>query len=401
MLEKLEKYYEYYDIEKPNEPFSVIQNPGAKTVDSLMNKVVRGVEIQGRRDYSFADVTDMARCAILFDSYSEIPDFLRSLKSKSPTVSGYVSRFSSGYKGIHLNFQIDGCSVEIQLSIQKAWEVKQLTEHCYSKWRGFNEREKFSEIMQQIKIVQDSKSLLDSAPANKQLQEEYNTNVEYLNKLKHNLQENLQLQKLENQMTNDLYKELHNDGQFASIEEEVESLLLSYEINKEDLTVEKPFLTEPFRILENGKLDMESLKERATEVNAAAQKIQTQIIEVANNTLQEKDHHVELDSNIVKSSKMIENIMDLYNEKLESLIGSDINLINENIGAISYQRYNIAVGATKFAIKNNMLEEEAVKVLSSFYAEQKQNSNFKNGRYDLVGLAEKITSQVREKIANI
>ena len=98
-----------------------------------MTYVKRNVEIQGRKNFTLNDISDMARCSVLFNSYSDIPPFLKGLKQRIPSLTGYISRFPSGYRGIHLNFEIDGITVEIQLSTQRAWEVKQLTENFYTK----------------------------------------------------------------------------------------------------------------------------------------------------------------------------------------------------------------------------------------------------------------------------
>ena len=43
------KYYQYYGIPRPTEKFEQIQDPGAKSIKSLMDKILRKVEIQGNR----------------------------------------------------------------------------------------------------------------------------------------------------------------------------------------------------------------------------------------------------------------------------------------------------------------------------------------------------------------
>ena len=46
-------------------------------------------------------------------------------------MTGYISRFNNGYRGVHLNFKIDGVNVEVQLSSRDAWAVNKATEPIY------------------------------------------------------------------------------------------------------------------------------------------------------------------------------------------------------------------------------------------------------------------------------
>lgn len=153
--EKLATFYKELDLGefKPHS-ISHIANPGEKTKQSTFDKIKRNVEIFGKKDYTLQDVSDMSRCAVLLDSYEEVPIFLRSLKEQIPSLEGFISRFDSGYRGIHLNFEIDGINTEIQISTKEAWNVKEATELSYAKWRNFDQREEFANLFNLSKEIQ-------------------------------------------------------------------------------------------------------------------------------------------------------------------------------------------------------------------------------------------------------
>ena len=349
------------------------------------------MEIQGRKDYSLSDISDMARCSILFDSYKDIPNFLQRLKQNVPNVTGYIARFSSGYRGIHLNFEIDGITVEIQLSTKKAWEVKQLTEHCYTKCRSFNQRERFGEIMEQHKIVEALSQQVKDDPNNENLKEQFEQENSKLKTLKEAFSKDIELQKAENQMTSDLYKELHSDGEFNSIESEVESMLLSYEANKMSSKALHPEFKKPFKVDNQGKLDLQEVKERTTKANEIATKTQENLINNVKEALSTKDKDIVVDNNIKKGMTIVANVMNAYNQKLDEKLGNNQEIIADNINIISYQRYNIAVEATKFALKNDLPENDTQGILKSFYEDlQKNPENYPKNNYSLNSLVSQI-----------
>ncbi len=369
MLDKLAKYYEYYNIKAPTEKFDVIQNPGAKTISSLIDKVKRNVEIQGRKNFTLNDISDMARCSVLFNSYSDIPPFLKGLKQRIPSLTGYISRFPSGYRGIHLNFEIDGITVEIQLSTQRAWEVKQLTENFYTKWRGFNLQQKNKEIIDLSNEIKDLEQKLTNSTNDENLKQNLEEKKLLLRNLKKDLKTSIDLQNAESKMTKDLYTELHSDGQFAVVEDEIESLLLSFEATK-TISQEKEelkFLKETFSIDQNGNVNENEVRLRATNANSMAQSVQKNLIENVKQTLLVKNDNILVDDKINEGMKLIHKIINAYNENLQKVYQGKEENILDNINIISYQRYNIAVEVTKFALKHNLTKQDIPTLLYEFY----------------------------------
>ena len=139
MHEEVAKFCKELDVELPPYREGII-NPGAKSVKSLKDKAYRNVVKIGIDDYTLKDVNDMARCTITVDNYAQIPQLLRDLREEIPTLTGYISECENGYRGIHLNFTIDGFNTEIQIHTPEVAFTNQATEAIYSRWRSFDEK---------------------------------------------------------------------------------------------------------------------------------------------------------------------------------------------------------------------------------------------------------------------
>ena len=114
MQAEVSKFCKELKVELPPYREGII-NPGAKSVKSLKDKAYRNVVKIENDDYTLKDVNDMARCTITVDNYGQIPQLLRDLKEQIPTLTGYISECENGYRGVHLNFTIDGFNAEIQI----------------------------------------------------------------------------------------------------------------------------------------------------------------------------------------------------------------------------------------------------------------------------------------------
>ena len=116
-----------------------VVDPGAKSVESLMNKVSRKAGTQA--DYNVFSAKDHARAALLVNDFNSVPQTIEALKKHFPNLSGEVfidtPLNNSGYRGIHLSVAMDGgVNAEIQLSTPEAWAIKKQTDAIYDKWRN-------------------------------------------------------------------------------------------------------------------------------------------------------------------------------------------------------------------------------------------------------------------------
>ena len=147
MSELLNKFYEEYGI-KPFElpEDKVLIDPGVKSTKSLESKVHRYVDNFGVEDYRLREVSDISRCTVLVESYSQVPSIIKKIKEYSSNAVGYISECPNGYKGIHLNFTKDGIATEIQICTADVFKTGQATEVIYQKWREFNFREELAKI---------------------------------------------------------------------------------------------------------------------------------------------------------------------------------------------------------------------------------------------------------------
>lgn len=126
-----------------------VNDGGAKSVDSLVNKVLRKHEA-GETDYTLYDAKDHVRCAIELPSIADVPAAIQALKNSFPTLSGKAAISApmndSGYRGIHLVVDFgDGLKGEIQLTTPEAWQIKLKTDAIYEKWRNVPEESQTAE----------------------------------------------------------------------------------------------------------------------------------------------------------------------------------------------------------------------------------------------------------------
>ncbi len=381
MIKKLERYYNYYGINAPDKKFEVIQNPGAKSIKSLKDKIQRKIEIEGNLDYKLADIRDMARCSVLLNSYRDIPQFLLQLKQKYPSLNGYIARFPSGYKGIHLNFNIDGITVELQLSTQRSWEVKQLTEYCYVKWRNFNLKDREKTIREQEanleRLKENLKTFREEGKDVEKLQAEVERLDKYIIDLKIELKNDLKMQKQENDMTRELYEELHSDGELASVEDEIESIFSSFSANlnsenKNNNSELNDIINNTFTLDEDGKVDSEELDYFVNKTYKVASSIQSTLIKNIDDILKLQNKDVIIDDKILEGTKISRELMLLYSEILKEKLKDSVNLLEEYGSQILNERYNFSVCVTRFALENGLENNDCFTIINKYV---QNNSN--------------------------
>ena len=118
-----------------------VVDPGAKSVESLINKVSR--KTVSEADYTVFSAKDHARAALLVSDFNDISQTVEALKKRFPNITGeaFIDRplNKSGYRGIHLTVAMEGgVNAEIQLSTPEAWAIKKQTDEIYDKWRNID-----------------------------------------------------------------------------------------------------------------------------------------------------------------------------------------------------------------------------------------------------------------------
>ncbi len=395
---ELDKAYVYWKKEKSLEQFAKVQNNGAKSVDSLLSKVKRNIEQLGNKDFKLANITDSARCAILFDSYAEIADFLKCFKQQMPLMQGWVSRNNTGYKGIHMSFEVDGIGVEVQASTFKAWPYKLVAEEFYAKWRNFNQKEEFDKVvglknkLEELKLKKQNNNNSVSDKEIEEAEQLFINQKEYFKgKLAEQQQELADSQKL--------FSELYQDGDFEKNEIEIESTLLSYEIESEkneSTKVEysetarhnKEVISKAIELDENGKVIESNILPKLIELNQVANKVQDCLVANVNSTLENMNNKnvfvQKLDPNNIKVLQYKEISADLLgmNKKFidNEIKSGKLNekFVTNNIRDFSGKVNKLIKSVVNYAEKNKIFNLSSNEIIKSFYQSKVDKVNSDN-----------------------
>lgn len=400
--EKLALYYQRFGLQAEELPQGDIINPGAKTVSSLISKVKRNVEIFENKDFSLDKISDMARCSILFNSYKEIPSFLMQMKKLIPETTGYISRFDSGYRGIHLNFSISGVNVEVQLSTRDAWKVKQATELGYQKWRDFNQKEEMNQIMDLSKEI--DRLYKESNPNN--ISPDVLNLIEEKQKIleekKKNFKEKLAEMKDDNKASNELFEVLHNGEEksdFYEVEEQIETMLYMFNVqNNSNEQVKLPkSLTKKFDV-QNGAVDVQQVTEMASalyEISSLTQEILVQQVQKAKEIAQKQFGDAKLVDN-----KLFEKVMEtsrVFDKTIDKRIDKDLQ--KKYINMLSYQKFRTIVDA--FGEEKNPFGKEAKEILSSFVIDKMEKNQYEGSIYDIDKMVQNIKQREMDSFRGI
>lgn len=379
--DRIAQYYSKLGVEPVKIPDDEIINPGAKTVGSIVSKIKRNVEMFGNPDFTVDKISDMARCSIMFDSYGQMPGFLLQMKKLIPETTGYISRFDNGYRGIHLNFSIEGINVEIQLSTKEAWKVNQATEVGYTKWRDFNQKLELDEI---LKLQQEIKEMevagMDEIDDNfvatlKQKKELLLTKkIGYLDKVERFKQYNKESQ--------NLYEFLHNGPEksdFYEYEDDIEAILQSFTIKGKDRVVKlPPSLTRKFDT-KDGLVDEAQATEIAKglyEITSLTQEILINQVKKAKEISQNESSNLAPEDEL--SIKKLKEAKAVYDNIIEQKL--DGKTRSQNVKKICFQRAKIVVEAFK---RTNDYNRDAKTIIADFVNDLIAKDQYKNSIYDI------------------
>lgn len=378
-MSKLEEFYDDYGYEAKKKPCGVV-SPGAKSKESLLDKVKRNIELDGNHNFTLSWVGDLARCSVLCESYKDIPKVILQLKKTFPDLSGYISRCPNGYRGIHLNININGINTEIQLCTPKAFEYAQAAENIYTKWRSLNPKqmqEEITELEQQLKNL--------NLPQEKR--EELEQSIKARKK---EIIEKQKQKAYEYKRTDELFKELHSDGEFEKECGKIEALLLSFKVNDNGKTSDfNPLLLEHFQI-ESGKVVEESAISQIDRVHPITEQAQEILISKIEEMLKTNENISENDMD-ESTTQIIQTITETYDRALTKKIveSGDEEYFNTKIRYNSIQKSNIAIDIAKFCKTNKILAENFnAQTLNAAIASLLDDKKYKNISGTLLSLDE-------------
>lgn len=358
----LEEFYAKYGY-APKKNDGAIVDPGAKSVNSLISKAVRNIENDGKTDYTLNSVSDMARCTLVCDSYADAPKLITQLKQAFPDLTGYISRCANGYRGIHLYISVKGLKGEIQICTPKAYEYGQAAENIYAKWREFSPEQRENEIL-------NRKQLLNNPDLTEQQRSDLETQIEQLQEqFKKDKRESAQ----EYGLTNKLFQELHSDSGFKENEQDVESLLLSYTLEKDNHSKTNHKTFRQFKV-ENGKLDKEDARTYIESIHSLAVESQTEMISKIHQFTQGKNATgQEPKQSVVDNIKfMIESFDNSKNNKINQSSAEEKEIINNHIRDYSIMKSRISVDFARYCIDKNLTEVNKSVVEEFFSSVQEQ-----------------------------
>ena len=139
--EQLNEYYKHFGrepktVEATNVGNFQIVDPGTKTPESMISNIQR---LYPTWPITFDVITDLARCSIIVDSFSDVPEVLENLQPhKNHEFIGRIYHRTFGYKAVHIYFTTDGVKNEIQFHSKKTFRAKLAEENNYIKWRDYN-----------------------------------------------------------------------------------------------------------------------------------------------------------------------------------------------------------------------------------------------------------------------
>ena len=340
----LEEFYDEFGY-APKRSNGPLVNPGAKSINSLLDKVIRNIDNDGKTNFDFTNVPDMARCTLICNSYEDAPKLISQLKSVFPDLSGYISRCQNGYRGIHLNVSINGVTAEIQICTPKAYEYGQAAENIYAKWRKFSPK-------QQQEVINNEKQKLNNPNLSEEQKIEVKTNIA---RLEAQFKSDLKSMALEYGITNDLFAELHSNSGFKENESKIEAQLLSFELENKQKPKINSKLTRKFNII-NGKDDEEDALRYINSIYPLAEFTQNTMIAKINQFVRsQQTNNAEFNTENLDNIKFM---LDTYESCKASLMKESSNeqqeIINNHIRDYSIQKSKISVLFARYLMENKL-----------------------------------------------
>ncbi|MBR6779294.1 MAG: hypothetical protein IKM43_04055 [Clostridia bacterium] len=381
---KLDALYEYFGLRKNNPTHEIIQNHNEKSVASIVSKIKRKVDIAGITQYKFVDIKDLARCAVLFHNFAEISQFLHFLSQETTSLRGDISRNDTGYKGIHLNFDIEGVCAEIQLSTFNAWLYKTAAEKFYIKWRD-------RDVSKELELLIEAKADYDDTL--KRYQENPSKDLEILltqklvllKKLREEYKDKNALYKKELKLERDAFEELYSNCDFTEMEIELEAVLFTLSLSSDVFTKNdtenekknKKILSKSIPLNSDLSVDEEKLLLIAEEVSKIASSVQIELMNFVKRCFKsyKTTDKISINNNFEKIFKLIKEVLLEYDEKLHKQIKNKEFLLR-NIKHFYNQRTQIVKEIVKYAKGKSCLDCEPKEIIKLFFEKLSSKDDF-------------------------
>ena len=366
---KLDKLYEYWNITKLTN-FSTIQNNGPKTCESILSKVKRKIEKEGITDYTITQIKDLARCAVLFDSYADIPEFLYQIRTIIPDINGDISRNKTGYKGIHLNCVIDGVGSEIQLGTKNFWTYKIIAEKYYRKWRDFNSNQELKKLFKLKKEYETIKKQLKDSHSDISIEKEFIEKRNQYRIARDALISAFKQQNVELSMERDAFNEFFADKSFQEQENIIESILISFLVTqpKEEVVSSeiKNSSEEKIQMNNDSTVNLEDTRLKCVKANDRASQVQPKLIsKVEDALLINKEDLREFSDKDGKLVQLISLTLIEYDKKLYSLV--DKSFVEKNIKIIFNHRRDVALEIARYCVSMNYFSLPEKEIIEKFH----------------------------------
>lgn len=253
----VEKFTSEHGID-PSSFIDGVANPGTKSAESLMSKIERKNKIEDDHSFTLAGVGDIVRCSIIVDSYEQVVALIKELQKKIPGLKGDISENDTGYKGIHLSFEIDGFKTEMQIATRDAWYVKQAGEGIYAKWRDFNLNEELAK--------------LEAMPPGEEFEKARDALIEKIEAKEKDIAD-----------CREMFKTLHQNTDFLKYRDQINAVLyLNNNAPQKDLP---PSVKDKYNVNMDSGLDSKVLEGLCQEFSDLAKPSQDKLISFANEAL--------------------------------------------------------------------------------------------------------------------
>lgn len=307
---KFEEMCKHYNKNYSSYGYEGVQTSetGVKTPTSILSKVQRNSS--GISQLDILDFTDLARCSILVDSYADVTKIIKILHESFPGLTGYISKNSSGYKGVHILIPIDGINAEVQIHSKRTWPYKLIGEEYYAKWRDKKDSENFISYVSELEKLEDKPN-----PSQKEL-DRINMLKTKISGIKNEYMEHISEQKL----SEEAWAECFNESDFDENARQIEGVLAV--INAESRhceTQSKPSIEK--HVLNAAQLsDEKIILDYATQCSEFAKGPQAKLVKYANKALEFAENVSNEEFKIDENSEISIKLQNLITKKYQTIL---------------------------------------------------------------------------------
>jgi len=345
-------------------------NPHEKSEDSLKSKIIRKIEKENRSNFTLKDLPDMARCSILIDSFDDAPKLIMTLKDNMPLLTGDLSIKSSGYRGIHLHYPIDGVETEIQISTPEAFRCKRITDSVYDAFRDCQLSKMLKEIQTESIKNRQASMLAKENPHNKNLLEKAKLEKQYFEDFKNSKYQEYLKKQHDEGLERAAFQELHKSGEFARNQDVLRGMLAGYTALTEHPEIITPeglryaeLLNTPIPKTALLVVDVDKVVPLVREAHLLSGELQHKLLD----EVEKSSKHFDKNSTLFLPENMQQIIAlttDIQHHYFAELLQKTTpEIIDGNIKKFTDQAFDIEVESIKYANKANLLGRDTRDIL--------------------------------------